>query len=231
MHYKNEDKSFTAIGSLGLMTTLTAISSSGVMVGELDVGSVVEEYDIKEKTSYTFGMRYAIENYSTAREVAEYMTEHAREYTYCTNILVTDEKEALCVELPVTETDGMPIIRDKGTKLQDKLPNDCQDCIFIVNAYACDGHDETVMRQGTNLIRWERFNEWFAGDSRFALGSFKEIMTSERYDEKIPLVQIGNNDMGFHLVIADYDTRTLQAAFAKEDAKGDPPVFYEIGAF
>lgn len=229
VHYQNADKSFTAVGCLGLMTTLTAINSSGVMVGELDVGSVFEDYEIVDKTSYTFGMRYAIENYSTAREVAEYLAEHAREYTYCANILVTDEKEALCVELPVTESDGVPIIRDKDTKIQDGLANDCQDCIFIVNAYVCDGHDETAIRYASNIIRWERFNEWFAGDSVFSLGSFKEIMTSERYDER--LYQIGNNDIGFHLVIADYGTRTLQAAFTKEGAKGDPPVFYEIGSF
>ncbi len=230
-HIKNAEKSYTAVGCLGLMTTLTAINSSGVMVGELDVGSVSEDYQIQDKTSYTFAMRYAIENYPTAREVAEYLAEHAREYTYCANILVTDEKEALCVELPVTESDGEPIIRDKNSKLLDEIVNDCQDCLIIVNAYVCAGRDPSGIKFSSNIIRWERFNEWFAGDSSFSLGSFKEIMTSERHDEQASLVQIGNNDAGFHLVIADYDTRTLQASFAKEDAKGEPPVFYEIGTF
>ena len=41
-HIKNAEKSYTAVGCIGLMTTLTAINRSGVMVGELDVGSVSE---------------------------------------------------------------------------------------------------------------------------------------------------------------------------------------------
>lgn len=231
IHYVNGERSFTSVGILGVMTPFSLISDDGVMIAELDVGSSETPFTCEDKTSYTFAMRYAVENFTTAREAAEYMAENAYDFTYCANILVTDEDDAFCVEMSVTPDEGEPIIRDENTPITDLLPYTAEDCLYIVNGFVCEGHEDYVSTFVHNRIRWERFDQWFTGDTVFSMETFKEIMTSERCDEDTPVHIIGNNDTAFHWVIADYGTRTIQASFMTAGATGDAPQVFTVGTF
>ena len=229
VHYIHGESSFVSVGVLGVLTPFSLMSSHGVVIGMLDVGSDDTAFTCENKASYTFGMRYAIENTTTAREASEYMAEHAYEYTYCANIFVTDEKDAFCVEMPVTPENGKPIIRSKETPIFSTLPNTAENCIYVVNGFVCEGHKDIVTYKLGNRIRWERFDSWFTGNMKFSLETFKEIMTCENTERAMQVV--GNNDSAFHWVIADYDTRTIQASFTVADPKGDAPVLYTVAQF
>ncbi len=229
VHYNQGESSFVSVGVLGVLTPFSLMSSHGVFIGMLDVGSNNTAFTCENKSSYTFGMRYSIENLTTAKEAAEYMAEHAYDYTYCANILVTDEKDAFCVEMSVTPDEGEPIIRNEETPIFPTLPNTAENCIFVVNGFVCEGHKDIVSYKLGNRIRWDRFDSWFTGNKKFSLETFKEIMTCENTERSIQLV--GNNDSAFHWVIADYDTRTIQASFVVADPKGDAPVLYTVAQF
>ncbi len=230
LHLKNGRHSVTLISVLGAFDTFTGINQKGVLAGILDVSSHDQDFNAKNKSSYTFALRYALEQYTTAKNVGDYMVAHAPEFTFCHNLILTDAKDAFCAEICVTDTDGKPLLRTEDTPLNDGLQWDCPDALCTVNGFAAKGNYDGMTGNLHNIVRWERFREWFGGDTVFSAGSFKERLTSEDGTAS-GLHQVGANNSCFHIAIANYDMKTVETAFAVPDASGEPPVFYQVADF
>ncbi|WP_297957337.1 C45 family autoproteolytic acyltransferase/hydolase [uncultured Ruminococcus sp.] len=229
VHMKNGSKSFVSVSYLGFMTILTAVNREGLMLGELDVGSrKMVKYTCEDKKSYTYGMRYALENFGTAREAAGYLAANADSYPYCVNVLATDRNEALIAELSVTEEDGETVIRDSSTKLKNGIEWDDPNYVCAVNAFASDGNSDFFTGSKDNTIRWNRYNELFCGQKGLTLDRFKELMTCEKSSDKLILIR---SEGLVHMVIADYSTGTLQAVFTGTEGVIDSPEFIDLGSW
>ncbi|MBP5761691.1 MAG: hypothetical protein J6W48_01825, partial [Lachnospiraceae bacterium] len=129
---KKGENSITAISVLGLFDMITAVNDDGVMVGILDVGTVNRMPFVYEgKKSYTFDIRYVLENFDNAADAAKYLSENSGSYTWCHNLLVTDRRDAFCCENAtaeaVAEGRARSVIRTPETPLMEGLAWDTPD--------------------------------------------------------------------------------------------------------
>ena len=246
VHMKNGEKSFTSLSYLGFLTILTAVNDDGVMLGELDVGSgYMVKYTCENKTSYTYGIRYALENFTTARDAAEYLTENAYSYPYSVNVLATDKNEALVAELftvrddqkpePSNEPDeeeikiiGTPLIRDSSSELHRQYTWEDSNYICAVNCFVTTQNLMDIDQAENNLIRWQRYKDLFCGKKDITLDRFKELMTCENTDNDLDRIR---SDGLVHMFIADYSTETMQAVLTGADGVEDSPEFIDLGSW
>lgn len=241
VHMKNGSKSFTSLTYLGFLSILTAINDDGVMMGELDVGSgSMIKYSCENRTSYTYGIRYALENCTTARAAAEYLTENAYSYPYSVNVLASDKNEALVAELFAAHEDqiisdnydekphltGASVIRDSSTELNEKYAWSDPNYICAVNSFS--SNTNLVDTSSANLIRWQRYDQLFCGQKGLTLDRFKELMTCESTDND--LYRIRSKGL-VHMLIADYSTDTMQAILTSTDGVEDSPEFIDLGSW
>lgn len=246
VHMKNGEKSFTSLTYMGFMTILTAVNDNGVLLGELDVGSSsMLKYTCENKTSYTYGMRYALENFTTAREAAEYLTANAYSYPYCVNVLATDKNEALVAELFTVREDqkpepsddpdeeeivitGAPVIRDSSTELHRQYSWNDSNYICAVNCFVTTQNLIDIDQTENNLIRWQRYHELFCGKKDITLDRFKELMTCENINNDLNRIRSGGL---VHMFIADYSTETMQAVLTGADGVVPSPEFIDLGSW
>lgn len=244
VHMKNGEKSFTSLTYLGFLTILTAINDDGVLLGELDVGSgSMVKYTCENKTSYTYGIRYALENFTTARAAAEYLTENAYSYPYSVNVLATDKNEALVAELFTGREDQLPkpsgdneeeeiqfigasVIRDSSTELNKQYKWSDPNYICAVNSFASS--ENLVDTTQHNIIRWQRYAQLFCGQKGLTTDRFKELMTCESTDNS--LYRIRGKGL-VHMFIADYSNDTMQAILTSTDGVEDSPEFIDLGSW
>jgi hypothetical protein len=230
VHYKNGEKSFTSVTYMGFFPILTAVNEEGVLLGELDVGSAGTEYTYENKTSYTYAMRYALENMGSARECAEYLAENSKRYPFCVNILATDKKDGFIAELVVTdeEKDGKTVLRDGSTKLNETVEWSDPNYLCAVNSFAAEGNNDFLTYNEGNLIRWKRYEQLFCGQKDMTLDHFKELMTCEKLNKDLVCIR---SEGVVHMVIADYATNTLQAILTGKDGVDDDPEFIDLGSW
>ena len=230
VHYKNGEKSFTSVTYMGFFPILTAVNEEGVLLGELDVGSAGTEYTYENKTSYTYAMRYALENMGSARECAEYLAENSKRYPFCVNILATDKKDGFIAELVVTdeEKDGKTVLRDGSTKLNETVEWSDPNYLCAVNSFAAEGNNDYLTYNEGNIVRWKRYEQLFCGQKDMTLDHFKELMTCEKLNKDLVCIR---SDGVVHMVIADYATNTLQAILTGKDGVDDDPEFIDLGSW
>jgi hypothetical protein len=229
VHVKNGEKSFVSVSNLGFMTILTAVNNDGVMLGELDVGSKnMVKYTCENKTSYTYGLRYALESFTTAREAAEYLVENAPHYAYCINVLATDRKDAFVAELCADGSEGTSLIRDSSTPLNEGLVWEDPNYLCAVNSFAAKGNSDQILHMKSNMIRWNRYNELFCGEKQLTVDRLKELMTCERIDNDLARIR---SEGLVHIVIADYSTERLQAVLTGTDGIVQTPEFIDLGSW
>ncbi len=229
LHMKQGDESFTSVNLLGFLTILTAVNDDGVMLSILDVGSKYGvPYTTADKCSYTYDIRYALEQYAAAPEAASYLRSNAQHYPYCLNVLCTDAKDACVAELCVDPKEGVPLLRDENTPLREGLVWDDPAYLCVVNSFAARRNADQLTHNSGNLIRWNRYYDLFGGQRGLTLGGFKERMTSEQTDNEF--VRIRSENV-VHMVIADYDTHSLQAILTGTDGVADAPEFIDLGSW
>src|SRR5512133_161840 len=94
---KNSNKSICMIGYLGFVGILTAFNSDGVFAGILDSPSEFP-YSSTNKRSYLNDIRLALENYSTMADVASFLSDTSRKYTFNHLVLLSDKNSAGVLE-------------------------------------------------------------------------------------------------------------------------------------
>ncbi len=226
LHFKNGDRSLISVSTLGILDVVTGVNDNGVMAADLDVGTS-DEFTCENKIAYSFAMREALEQYSTAREAGEYLTAHTPQYTYSHNVFLTDAKDAFVAENCVAP-EGKAILRDEHTPLADGLTWNAAGCVCAVNAYAAEGNPDGMTVSAHDITRWKKYERMFGTGEKLTVSRFKELLTSEPVDSFTE--NIRSQGVVF-LLIADYDTNTLQAAFTGTEGIVDTPEFVDLGRF
>jgi len=233
-HMKNGEKSITTFGVLGLLDIISAVNNDGVFTAILDVGSEKNEpYDYEGKKCYTFDIRYALENFDTATEVGEFMVANSADYTWCHNLIITDEEHSYCAEDCVgavaEKGDGFSILRDENTPLMAGLHWDSEDSLCVVNSFAAQGNQDSFKGSEVNIVRFEKYNKWVKEQDKFTVKDIKDMITSEDANQfdVITVHRIG----AVQLIIVDYETKNVQVAFTGQDGLKDKPDFVNVGSY
>lgn len=189
--FKNYDKTITTIGFLGLFNVITAVNDDGVFLGILD-SETGEPFVAEGKKCYTYEIRKALENYTTAEEVAKYTNSLSTEYTFSHNLLITDSKNAFVAENCVSG--GKAGIRTADSKLAKSLKWNNPDSLCVVNGFALKGSFNNLVSKPHNKIRWKKFNDRLKKYEKVDADDIKDILTE---DNPILKVQIYIQDIQF----------------------------------
>lgn len=230
-HMKNGDRSMTAISVLGLLDIISAVNDDGVFAAILDVGSIEgEAYVCEGRKCYTMELRYALEEYSAAREVGEFMVGESGDFTWCHNLTITDGTDAFCAEDctdQVAESGiGHSVLRDADTPIFAGLSWDSTDSLCIVNSFTSEGNQDGFTGRDSNVIRFAKYNEWVLETDQFSVADVKDMITQETVDQYA--VQNVHSNGSAQLIIIDYATGSVQVAFSGPDGVEDKPDFIEV---
>ena len=233
-HMKNGSRSLTAISILGLLDIISGINDDGVFSAILDVGSVQNEAYIYEgKKCYTMELRYALEEFSTARELGEFMVGESGDFTWCHNLIISDKNDSFCAEDCVSQVSekgmGRSVLRDCNTPLISGLNWDSVDSLCIVNSFAAEGNQDGFTGSPTNIVRFFKYNKWVQEKDRFSPKDVKDLITQEVVNQ-FDVVNC-HGDGSAQLILVDYHTGTVQVAFAGESGVMDKPDFIEVDTF
>lgn len=233
-HFKNGDKSFTSIGMLGLFDIISAINDDGVFAAILDVGSVSQMPFVSEgKKCYTFDIRHALEMYKNAKDVGSYIVENSGDYTFCHNLIITDENSSYCAENCVKEVSdagkGFSILRDENTPIMNGISWDSRDSLCVVNSYAAKGNQDGFAGNENNIVRWAKYNQLVSGKDKFSVTDVKNLITGEKVNQ-YDVVNIHSSGT-VDLIIVDYETGNIQVAFTRTEGVIDKPDFIDVGTY
>ena len=230
-HMKNGERSLTAISVLGLLDIISGINDDGVFAAILDVGSVQHEaYVCEGRKCYTMELRFALEEYSTARGLGEFMVSESGNYTWCHNLIISDKNDSFCAEDCVSQVvesgRGKSILRDCNTPILKGLSWDSPDSLCVVNSFASAGNQDGFTGSYSNIIRFAKYNEWVKAKDKFSPKDVKDFITQETVEQYA--VQNVHGAGSAQLILIDYHTGSVQVAFSGADGVADKPVFVEV---
>ena len=233
-HMKNGDRTITAISVLGLFDIISGINDDGVFAAILDVGSVQNEAFVYEgKKCYTMELRYALEEYSTARELGEFMVGESGDFTWCHNIIISDADDSFCAEDCVSQIVekglGRSVLRDCDTPIFDGLSWDSEDSLCVVNSFTAAGNQDGFTGSVSNTVRFAKYNEWVKNGGIFSPKDVKDLITQEIVDQYA--VQNVHGNGSAQLILIDYHTGSVQVAFSGPEGVVDKPDFIEVEVF
>lgn len=230
VHMLKGDRSILSIGMLGILDMISAINDDGVFVAILDVGAEEVPFVYEGKTCYTYAIRYALEEYNNATDVGNYMVANSGDFTWCHNLIITDANHSYCAENCVREVaeagKAFSVLRDADTPIMEGLNWENKDSLCVLNSFMTEGNQDGFTGSQVNLIRFEKYNKWVAAREKFTPADVKEMITQEKTGQHE--VENVHRQGAVHLVLIDYDTGSIQAAFTGEKGLVDKPVFYEI---
>ena len=232
VNMKNGSRSITSISVLGILDIISAVNDDGVFASILDVGSVQgEAYVFEGKKCYTMELRYALEEFSTARELGGFMVEESGDFTWCHNLMISDGNEAFCAEDCVSQVSdkglGKSVLRDYETPILKGLSWDNEDSLCVVNSFASEGNQDGFTGSPSNLIRFAKYNEWVKEKEKFSPKDVKDMITKEIVDQYE--VQNVHGSGSAQLILVDYHTGSIQVAFTGPQGVLDKPDFTEVG--
>ena len=230
-HMKNGERSLTAISVLGLLDIISGINDDGVFAAILDVGSSQHEaYVCEGRKCYTMELRFALEEYSTARGLGEFMVSESGNYTWCHNLIITDKNDSFCAEDCVSQVVesgmGKSILRDCNTPVLKGLSWDSPDSLCVVNSFASAGNQDGFSGSYSNIIRFAKYNEWVKAKDKFSPKDVKDLITQETVEQYA--VQNVHGAGSAQLILIDYHTGSVQVAFSGADGVADKPDFIEV---
>ena len=205
----------------------------------LDVSSGSEEYIFKDKKCYTYELRYALEEYDTAREIGEFMVDSSADFTYSHNIYLADGKETFCAEDATAQLrdsgNGFSMLRDSDTPLMERLHWDSPDSLCVVNSFASKGNFDEFDGHTNNYVRFFKYNEWISARDKFSVGQLKSALSQE-------FVNQGNKDGEAsvdnvrskgtsQIIIIDYHTGNMQVCFTSHEGPSDDVIFTDVGNY
>ena len=238
VHAKKGDRSYTGISFLGFESIVSAINDDGVFAAILDVGTVRENYVYEDRKCYTYDLRYALEEFDTAKEVGDFMVGNSDDYTWSHNLIISDKNSSYCAEDAVRQLQakglGYSILRDNETPLLKGLTWDNPDSLCVVNSFVSEGNQDFLF-QDSNAVRWNKYNEWVSSEDKFTVGELKTVLTMEKVNQgekkgEAEVVNVRNTGTA-QMIIVDYHTEKVQVAFTPASGPTDDVVFTDVGYY
>ena len=225
-------KSICLIGYLGHLVVMTGFNSNGVFAGALDSGTGAA-YSSKDKYSYATDLRYALENSVTLNDVANYMTNPLRNYTFNHNVLLSDKQTSKVLEnnFSGTGTNMQRALRSDTSALNPGISWGFTDAVAAVNSFLLLGNHDNHTGVIDNVNKWENLKSQlqYCGDTI----TFEELKLIASFDNgdgpDWPLTGDIYNSYTQEIILFEPDTFHLEIAFKpKSGAFPTDPVFENI---
>ena len=237
LHIINGERSFTAIGFLGILDIQTGINHDGLYVATLDA-DCEEPYTCEGRTCYTWALRYVLEEFDNAHDAAQYLYDNSGSYTFANIIMITDGNEAYAAENApaqlVEAGHGHSVMRTADTPLMSDVSWDSPDSLCMVNSFVSQDNCDLMSNSPVNSIRFSKYNEWVREFGIFDLATLKNMMTQEIVDTELygsNVIENVHRDILTQMILVDYHTGNVQVAFTGADGVTDHPVFIDIGNY
>ncbi|MBR4731724.1 MAG: hypothetical protein IK081_03050 [Lachnospiraceae bacterium] len=238
IHVKKGERSFTGISFLGFENLISAINNDGVFAAILDVGSSGEAYSSNGRRCYTYDLRYALEEYKTAKEVGDFMIANSARYTWSHNLILSDADHSYCAEDAVLQLQesgkGHSVLRDEKTPLLKNLKWENPDSLCVVNSFTTEGNQDGFWINN-NAVRFQKYNEWVAEKEKFTVGDLKTMITQEKVNQgKVKgeaKVENVRNQGTSQIIIVDYHTGNVQVSFTSPEGPSDDVIFTDVGSY
>jgi len=172
---KKGTKTTCNISMLGMVSAGSMFNQDKVFGAVLDAEVPILAYpsDVSKKRSYVYDLRYALENFSTLQEVADFMK--SQDYAFNHLIFLADESAASVVENNIGSTGRG--LRTSTSVLRTGLSWGIPDAVATVNDFRLPDNyfagDDV-----SNNARWESFIEQYKtllANGKIGLDEMKEI--------------------------------------------------------
>ncbi|WP_303869405.1 C45 family autoproteolytic acyltransferase/hydolase [Acetobacterium wieringae] len=152
LYIKNGDKSIVMFNILGLLVPISGFSDDHVFLGTLDAETLAPYPDTRDKKSYCFDFRDALENTKTLEEAAAYLS--TENYTMNHLVLLADATKAQVLENNI----GSPGrgLRSWDSTLQPGMIWGIKDTIATVNDFRLVDNFATP-DDPIDDLRWESY--------------------------------------------------------------------------
>jgi hypothetical protein len=237
IHADKGARSFTGISFVGFQNIVSAINDDGVFAALLDVGCG-EAYEYKGRKAYTYDMRWALEEFTTAKEIGTYMVKNSADYTWSNQFIITDKDSSYVAEDAVFQQqekgNATSVLRDCETPILNNLSWDSPDSLCVVNSYTTQGNQET-MYVNHNAVRFAKYNEWVASEDAFSIEELKAMISQEKVQQgqKKGEAYVENVRQMYtsQMIIVDYHTGNIQVSFTPATGPDDNVVFTDVGYY
>lgn len=219
---KKGNKKIINIGtSLLSQGVSTGLNHHGIFVATLDAptGKLFPS-SLDTYYSYHFDLRYALENYKTIDDIANYLSQN--KYTFNHLIVLGDSKTVKVLE---NDLDGNRALRDANSELNQDITWGFSDAIAAVNAFLLKGNYDNFTGNPNNENRWQsiigQLNLYLSNGSKITVDDMKEITTY--YGTNINTLTDGGIMTNLTQQIIIYDSRhhELHVFFRNNRIPGD----------
>lgn len=183
--YKNSAKSLCTIGYVGYMGCISGFNDDKVFGSILDAGTGMA-YSSINKYSYPMDLRYALENYQTMDDIADFLKSPDREYAYNHLIFLSDPSESKVLENNIGGgASSSRDIRTEKSELNDNIVWDISESIGCVNSFMLRGNFDNHSPFLFNTARYESIkNELKSKGEVVSIDELKSI--ASYYSGKVP---------------------------------------------
>jgi hypothetical protein len=155
---RNFEKSICLIGYVGLLGCISGFNNDHIFAAILD-SPTGEPFSIENKRSYTFDLRYALENQNTLSKVAGFMADPKRNYTFNHLIVLSDAKRSGILENNISGKgkDIRRALREDNSPLNNGIEWNFPNAVCAVNAFMLKGNHDNFTGVPSNVERWNNF--------------------------------------------------------------------------
>ncbi len=178
------NKTLYTIGGLGHLGCITGIDAkTGNFGAILDADVEDDDFYTTGCRSYNFDLRYGLENFDTKAEIADYLKNPARNYTFSHLIFLADATDAVVLENNMSGLGLKPqrALRTDASPLQSFISWPYTRMIGAVNCFMLNGQVDNY-NQKFNTERWKllqkEINETLSPSGTLNFSNVQKIMTS-----------------------------------------------------
>lgn len=154
------DKRLCLIGYLGYFGVISGFNDHRIFAAILDSPNGAQ-YTSQAKRSYPMDLRFALENKTKLNDVAEYMADPAKSYTFNHLIALADPNQSQILENNISGTGASMnrALRGDHSPLNDGVLWDIQDAVGSVNSFLLKGNHDNHTNNLGNTARWAKLKE------------------------------------------------------------------------
>jgi hypothetical protein len=220
------DKRLCLIGYLGYFGVISGFNDHQVFAAIMDSATGVK-YTSQGKCSYPMDLRFALENKTTLNDVAEYMSDPAKNYTFNHLIALADPQECKILENNIsgTGTDMRRALRSFDSPLNDGIAWDINDAVGSVNSFLLKGNHDNHTGNLENTARWAKMKEQLlAQGDIITLAQLKKVISFHNGPEP-GLRTTGDlyNVRTQQIIVLEPDSLSLEVFFRPGNSLKLPP--------
>ena len=231
VHIRNENKSLCSFTFLGMLGFISAVSDDKIFAALLDTVTDKPYPSTAGKRSYIMDLRYALENETTLKGIADYMSN--KDYAYSHIIFLADENSAFVLENDI----GSPSrgLRSATSTLEPGLTWDHPNAIVTVNNFVLPGNAEPSLSDEDDTDRWKNFStlydKFLSNNGKVDVDKIKQI--AGYYGENGTcatgaVFRPRDHYPSMQLIIMRMDTLETWVAFAPTGPQPSAPTYINV---